>query len=122
VSITRNFVLALSFWRRVGGAGGRGHCSGVEYNPASFSAGMASVASPSRCWQKLIRWYHPAIFGVRCGMGQLMQLQSEIIPVNTIQYCSTLVIVFVAADQIVRWICHYSTARRGQAGPWWGGW
>lgn len=114
MSITRNFVLAMAISGALGGLAGASQVLGLEHNlKASFSAGYGfdSIAIALLAKSNPIGIIPAAIFwgALRNGAG-LMQLQSGI-SISLINIVQALVIVFVAADQIVRWI--YRIRRKG---------
>ena len=107
MSITKNFVLAMTFSGLLAGLAGAGEVLGLNHNlPAAFVSGYGfdSIAIA------LIAKSHP--FGVmpaaflwgtlRNGAG-LMQLRAGI-SVDLINIIQALVIMFVAADEIIRWL------------------
>ena len=107
MSITRNFVLAMALSGGLAGMAGASTVLGLEHNlKASFSAGYGfdSIAIALLAKSNPIGIIPAAIFwgALRNGAG-LMQLQSGI-SINLINIIQALVIVFVAADQIVRWL------------------
>jgi simple sugar transport system permease protein len=107
MSITRNFVLAMALSGGLAGLAGASQVLGLEHNlKASFSAGYGfdSIAIALLARSNPLGIIPAAIFwgALRNGAG-LMQLQSGISS-NLISIIQALVIVFVAADQIVRWI------------------
>jgi general nucleoside transport system permease protein len=114
MSITRNFVLAMGLSGGLAGLAGATQVLGLEHNlKAQFSAGYGfdSIAIALLARSNPIAIIPAALFwgALRNGAG-LMQLQSGI-SINLINIIQALVIVFVAADQIVRWI--YRIRRRG---------
>ncbi|MBC8161177.1 MAG: ABC transporter permease [Roseiflexaceae bacterium] len=107
ISITRNFVLAMSMSGALAGLAGAVTVLGVERNlKASFSAGYGfdSIAVALLAKSNPIGIIPAAIFwgALRNGAG-LMQLQSGI-SINLINIIQALVIVFVAAPDIIRLI------------------
>jgi len=114
MSITRNFVLAMALSGGLAGLAGASEVLGLEHNlKAAFSAGYGfdSIAIALLAKSNPIGIIPAAIFwgALRNGAG-LMQLQSGI-SISLINIIQALVIVFVAADQIVRWV--YRIRRRG---------
>lgn len=107
MSITRNFVLAMALSGGLAGLAGASQVLGLEHNlKSSFSAGYGfdSIAIALLAKSNPIGIIPAAIFwgALRNGAG-LMQLQSGI-SISLINIIQALVIVFVAADMIVRWI------------------
>jgi simple sugar transport system permease protein len=114
MSITRNFILAMALSGGLAGLAGASTVLGLEHNlKASFSAGYGfdSIAIALLARSNPLGIIPAAIFwgALRNGAG-LMQLESGI-SINLINIVQALVIVFVAADQIVRWI--YRIKRKG---------
>jgi ABC-type uncharacterized transport system permease subunit len=117
MSITRNFVLAMALSGALGGLAGASQVLGLEHNlKASFSAGYGfdSIAIALLAKSNPIGIIPAAIFwgALRNGAG-LMQLQSGI-SISLINIIQALVIVFVAADQIVRGIYRIRRRSAGQ--------
>jgi simple sugar transport system permease protein len=117
MSITRNFVLATALSGALGGLAGASQVLGLEHNlKASFSAGYGfdSIAIALLAKSSPIGIIPAAIFwgALRNGAG-LMQLQSGI-SISLINIIQALVIVFVAADQIVRGIYRIRQRSAGQ--------
>jgi ABC-type uncharacterized transport system permease subunit len=107
MSITKNFVLAMALSGGLAGLAGTTTVLGLEHNlKSSFSAGYGfdSIAIALLARSNPLAIIPAAIFwgALRNGAG-LMQLESGI-SINLINIVQALVIVFVAADQIVRWI------------------
>jgi ABC-type uncharacterized transport system permease subunit len=118
MSITRNFVLAMAFSGGLAGLAGACQVLGLEHNlKAAFSAGYGfdSIAIALLANSNPIGIIPAAIFwgALRNGAG-LMQLQSGI-SISLINIIQALVIVFVAADQIVRWLYHIRRRGEGKA-------
>jgi general nucleoside transport system permease protein len=117
MSITRNFILAMALSGGLAGLAGGSTVLGLEHNlKASFSAGYGfdSIAIALLARSNPIGIIPAAIFwgALRNGAG-LMQLQSGI-SISLINIVQALVIVFVAADQIVRWIYRIKSKGSGQ--------
>jgi len=107
MSITRNFVLAMSMSGALAGLAGASTVLGVEHNlKSSFSAGYGfdSIAVALLAKSNPIGIIPAAIFwgALRNGAG-LMQMQSGI-SINLINIIQALVIMFVAAPDIIRLI------------------
>ena len=115
MSVTRNFVLAMVFSGALAGLAGTGEVLGLNHNlPAAFISGYGfdSIAIA------LLAKSHP--FGVpfaaflwaalRNGAG-LMQIRAGI-SVDLINIVQALVVAFVAADEIIRWI--YRIGRKAE--------
>jgi general nucleoside transport system permease protein len=117
MSITRNFVLAMALSGGLAGLAGASQVLGLEHNlKASFSAGYGfdSIAIALLAKSNPIGIIPAAIFwgALRNGAG-LMQLQSGI-SISLINIIQALVIVFVAAPTIVRWIYRLPRSEQGQ--------
>ena len=115
MSITRNFVLAMAISGGLAGLAGASTVLGLEHNyKAAFTGGYGfdSIAIALLASSNPIGIIPAAMFwgALRNGAG-LMQLESGI-SINLINIIQALVIIFVAADQIVRWI-YRLPARRG---------
>jgi simple sugar transport system permease protein len=107
MSITRNFVLAMAMSGALAGLAGATTVLGVERNlKSSFSAGYGfdSIAVALLARSNPIGIIPAAIFwgALRNGAG-LMQLQSGI-SISLINIVQALVIVFVAAPDIIRFL------------------
>jgi simple sugar transport system permease protein len=117
ISITRNFVLAMSLSGGLAGLAGASQVLGLEHNlKAAFSAGCGfdSIAIALLARSNPIGIIPAALFwgALRNGAG-LMQLQSGI-SINLINILQALVIIFVAADPIVRWLYRIRQRSQGQ--------
>lgn len=107
MSIGRNFVIAMGVAGLLAGLGGACEVLGLNHNlPAAFSTGYGfdSIAIA------LLAKSHPIgiipaafLFGALRNGASLMQLRSGI-PIDLIGIVQGLVIIFVAADQIIRWL------------------
>jgi simple sugar transport system permease protein len=118
MSITKNFVLAMALSGALAGLAGATTVLGVEFNyKAAFSGGYGfdAIAVALLGASNPIGIIPAAIFwgALRNGAG-LMQLQSGI-SINLINIIQALVIIFVAADVIVRWIYRLPKRSGGQA-------
>jgi simple sugar transport system permease protein len=107
MSITKNFVLAMGLSGALAGLAGTGQVLGLDHNLKSvFSGGLGfdSIAIALLAKSNPVAILPAAIFwgALRSGAGA-MQINSGISS-NLINIIQALVIIFVAADQIVRWI------------------
>lgn len=107
MSVTRNFVLAMTISGALAGLAGTGEVLGLNHTlPAAFVSGYGfdSIAIA------LLAKSHPLFVplaallwaALRNGAG-LMQVRAGI-SVDLINIVQALVIAFVAADQIIRWL------------------
>jgi simple sugar transport system permease protein len=107
MNITRTFVLTMGLSGALAGLAGTGEVLGRDYNLKSvFSGGLGfdSIAIALLAKSNPIAIIPAAIFwgALRQGQGS-MQIASGI-SINLINIIQALVIIFIAADQIVRWI------------------
>ncbi|HEY1016094.1 MAG TPA: ABC transporter permease [Herpetosiphonaceae bacterium] len=107
MSITKNFVLSMGLSGALAGLAGAGQVLGLDHNLKSvFSGGLGfdSIAIALLAKSNPVAIVPAAIFwgALRQGAGA-MQINSGI-SINLINIIQALVIIFVAADQIVRWI------------------
>jgi len=124
MSVTRNFVLAMALGGALAGLAGAGEVLGLNHNlPAAFSSGYGfdSIAVALLAKSNPIGVI-PAAFlwgALRNGAG-LMQVRAGI-SIDLINIVQALVIMFIAADQIVRWI-YRIRARRAEEVVFTRGW
>ena len=117
MSITRNFVLAMALSGGLAGLAGVSQVLGLQHRlQASFSAGYGfdSIAVALLARSNPIAVIPAALFwgALRQGAG-LMQTESGISK-DIINIIQALVIVFIAADQIIRWFYRVRRAGSGQ--------
>ncbi len=114
MSITKNFVLAMALSGVLAGLAGSGQVLGLEHNVKSlFSSGYGfdSIAIALLAKSNPVGIIPAAIFWGALNNGRgLMQAQTGI-SIELIRIVQALTIMFVAADQIVRWI--YRLRRAG---------
>jgi general nucleoside transport system permease protein len=118
MSVTRNIVLTMALSGGLAGLAGATTILGLEHNyKAAFSGGYGfdSIAIALLAGSNPLGIIPAAMFwgALRNGAG-LMQLQSGI-SINLINIVQALVIVFIAAPQIVRWIYRIRGRGEGQA-------
>ncbi len=107
MSITKNFVLTMALSGALAGLAGAGQALGLERNMKSlFSSGYGfdSIAIALLARSNPIAIIPAAIFwgALNTGKGEMQALTG--ISSDLIRIIQALVIMFVAADQIVRWI------------------
>jgi len=127
MSVARNFVLAMGLAGALAGLAGVGIMLGrpSEYAlKAAFSSGFGfdSIAVALLAKSNPIGVIPAAILwgALRNGAG-LMQVRAPGISIDLVNIVQALVIIFVAADQIVRWI-YRMRARRGMEVVFTRGW
>jgi general nucleoside transport system permease protein len=107
MSITKMFVLAMFFSGALAGLAGTSQALGLERNVKSlFSSGYGfdSIAIALLARSNPVAIIPAAIFWGALNSGRgLMQAQTGI-SIELIRIVQALVILFIAADQIVRWI------------------
>lgn len=107
MSIIKNFTLAMAFSGALAGLAGSGQVLGLEHNVKSvFSSGYGfdSIAIALLAKSNPVAIIPAAIFWGALNSGRgLMQAQTGI-SIELIRIVQALAIMFVAADQIVRWI------------------
>ena len=116
MSVTRNFVLTMFLSGALAGMAGVTQVLGVEHNVKSlFSSGYGfdSIAVALLAKSNPIAIIPAAIFwgALNSGKGLMQSETGAAISSDLIRIIQALVIMFVAADQIVRWI--YRLRQRG---------
>ncbi len=117
MSIVSTTVLTMTLSGGLAGLAGAGQVLGLEHNMKSvFSGGLGfdSIAIALLAKSNPIAIIPAALFwgALRQGAGA-MQIRSGI-SINLINIIQALVIIFVAADQIVRWIYRIRREQGGQ--------
>lgn len=107
MSITKNFVLAMALSGGLAGLAGSSQVLGLEHNVKTlFTSGYGfdSIAIALLAKSNPIAIIPAAIFWAALNSGRgLMQAQTGI-SIELIRIVQALAIMFVAADQIVRWL------------------
>ncbi len=125
ISVTRNFILAMFLSGALAGMAGANEVLGVNYNlAAAFSSGYGfdSIALA------LLGKSHPVgvvlaalLFGtLRSGATRMQSLAG--IPIDIISIIQALVIIFIAAPAIIRWIYHLRVQQEGAEAIFTRGW
>jgi simple sugar transport system permease protein len=118
MSVPRTFVLTMSLAGALAGLAGVSQVLGLSHMlPAAFSSGygfdsiavaLLAQSNPFAIVPAALLWG-----GLRNGAG-LMQVRAGI-SIDLINIIQGLVIMFIAADQIVRWIYRLRARRGGEA-------
>lgn len=107
MSITKNFVLAMALSGALAGLAGTGQALGLERNIKQlFSSGYGfdSIAIALLARSNPVAIIPAAIFWGALSSGRGTMQQAAGISSDLIRIVQALVVLFVAADQIVRWI------------------
>jgi simple sugar transport system permease protein len=125
MSVRRNIILAMALSGMLAGLGGAGEILGFQHNmQPDFFAGLGFDAiaiallarsNPFGIIPAALLWG-----GLLSGAG-LMQVRSGL-SIDLIKIVQALIIMFVAADQIVRWIYRLHPRKPGTAGTFSRGW
>lgn len=125
MSVARNFVLAMAISGGLAGLAGAGEVMGVQHNlPPGFFAGVGfdSIAiallaktNPFAIVPAALLWG-----GLINGAG-LMQVRADL-SIDLVKIIQALIVMFVAADQIVRALWRVRARRRGEEQVFSRGW
>jgi general nucleoside transport system permease protein len=125
MSVRRNIILAMALSGLLAGLAGAGEILGFQHSmQPDFFAGLGFDAiaiallarsNPFGIIPAALLWG-----GLLSGAG-LMQVRSGL-SIDLIKIVQALIIMFVAADQIVRWIYRLRPRRAGEAGTFSKGW
>jgi len=117
MSITKTFVLAMAFSGALAGLAGTNQVLGVEHNVKSlFSSGYGfdSIAIALLAKSNPLAIVPAAMFWGALNTGRTMMQAQAGISSDVIRIVQALAILFVAADQIVRWIYRLPRTRGEQ--------
>jgi simple sugar transport system permease protein len=107
MSITKNFVLAMAIAGALAGLAGTGQALGLERNVKSlFSSGYGfdSIAIALLARSNPVAIIPAAVFWGALNSGRGVMQAEAGISSDLIRIVQALVIMFIAADQIVRWV------------------
>jgi simple sugar transport system permease protein len=125
MSITKNFVLVMAMAGALAGLAGTGQTLGLERNVKSlFSTGYGfdSIAIALLARSNPIAIIPAAVFWGALNAGRSGMQAEAGISSDLIRIVQALVILFIAADQIVRWVFRLRQQRgaRMMFGRGWG--
>jgi len=128
ISVERNIVLTMVLSGALGGLAGGIQVMGLE--PYTFTTGFNVGYGFDSIAVAMLGGLHPLgvtisaiLFGAMDSGARLMQLRTKV-PIDVVTIVQGLILMFVAADQIIRGI--YRIRARAEAGPinlgqFWGG-
>lgn len=125
ISVRRSVILATALTGAIMGLAGAIEVTGVQYNmQPAFFAGLGfdaiAVALLARNNPKNVIWAGLLWGALLAGAG-LMQVRANI-SIDTVKIVQALVLVFIAADAIIRWIWRIPEADESQAVTFTKGW
>ncbi len=125
ISVRRSLILATALTGAIMGLAGAIEVTGVQYNmQPAFFAGLGfdaiAVALLARNNPKNVIWAGLLWGALLAGAG-LMQVRADI-SIDTVKIVQALVLVFIAADAIIRWLWRIPEADESQAVTFTKGW
>jgi simple sugar transport system permease protein len=125
MSVKRSIVLAMALTGAIMGLTGAIEVTGVQYNmQPAFFAGLGfdaiAVALLARTNPKNMFWAG-LLWGILLSGAGLMQVRADI-SIDLVKIVQALVLIFIAADAIIRWIWRIPATEEGQAVTFTKGW
>jgi simple sugar transport system permease protein len=125
MSVKRSIVLAMALTGAIMGMTGAIEVTGVQYNmQPAFFAGLGfdaiAVALLARTNPKNMFWAG-LLWGILLSGAGLMQVRADI-SIDLVKIVQALVLIFIAADAIIRWIWRIPATEEGQAVTFTKGW
>ncbi len=125
MSVKRSIVLAMALTGAIMGLTGAMEVTGVQYNmQPAFFAGLGfdaiAVALLARTNPKNMFWAG-LLWGILLTGAGLMQVRANI-AIDLVKIVQALVLIFIAADAIIRWIWRIPATDDGQAITFTKGW
>lgn len=125
MSVRRSIILAMALTGAIMGMTGAIEVTGVQYNmQPAFFAGLGfdaiAVALLARTNPKNMFWAG-LLWGILLSGAGLMQVRADI-SIDLVKIVQALVLIFIAADAIIRWIWRIPETEDGQAVTFTKGW
>lgn len=125
MSVKRSIILAMALTGAIMGMTGAMEVTGVQYNmQPAFFAGLGfdaiAVALLARTNPKNMFWAG-LLWGILLSGAGLMQVRADI-SIDLVKIVQALVLIFIAADAIIRWIWRIPAPEEGQAVTFTKGW
>ncbi|HYO89820.1 MAG TPA: ABC transporter permease [Candidatus Limnocylindrales bacterium] len=125
MSVKRSIILAMALTGAIMGLTGAIEVTGVQYNmQPAFFAGLGfdaiAVALLARTNPKNMFWAG-LLWGVLLSGAGLMQVRADI-SIDLVKIVQALVLIFIAADAIIRWLWRIPATDDGQAVTFTKGW